>query len=237
MSVFGKPELVNKSREQNAVPKATATFGSYILTALLGVSVGLNILLALRVYRPQLWSEIRLAMIRTPLPRPDDHVLGANGAKVTVIEYSDFQCSFCAQLHPSLRRLADQGKIRWIYRNFPLSSIHPRAVEAAEAAECAGEQGKFWDYADALFELQQDLQTAETTRAFLNTLGTRVGVDVQRFRECVSAQRFGGRIRLQTAEARSMRIDATPTMIVNGKRHVGSLSLEQLEQLFEPQGK
>ncbi len=221
----------------NSVHKPTATFRTYILAATLGVSMGLNVFFALRVYKPELWHEIELAMIRPPVLRSDDHIRGPGDAQVTVIEYSDFQCTFCAQIHLSLKRLAEGGRIRWVYRNYPLSSIHPRALEAAEAAECAGDQGKFWEYADALFDLQRELEGLEAVGAFLAGLAKRVGLDEERFRKCLSSHQFEGRIRSQVAEANSKRIEATPTIFVNGKRQVGLLPFEQLEQLAQSQRK
>jgi protein-disulfide isomerase len=213
------------------VPRPRATL---ILAAVLGVSVGLNVLLFLRAHHPQLWHEIALlVMTRPPVPRADDHVRGQDLAPVTVVEYSDFQCPFCAEIHSSLRRLAEEGKIKWIYRNFPLSSVHPTAIKAAEAAECAGEQSRFWEYADALFESQQQLQTNESGSALLTSLANRLSLDEKRFRECTASQRFEGRIRSQITEANSLQVDSTPTLFVNGKRQVGSLSFEQLDQLVQ----
>ncbi len=84
-----------------------------------------------------------------------DHIRGKINAPVTIVEYSDFSCPFCKQFHPSLVRALSEydGKVRWVYRHFPLINIHPHALSQAKAAECAGEQGKFWEYADALFEM------------------------------------------------------------------------------------
>lgn len=102
-----------------------------------------------------------------PIPRPyvsqkslirgleaSDHIRGAAKAPITLVEYSDFQCPFCKRFHPTMQRIMKDydGNVSWVYRNFPLSSIHEYAQARAEAAECASEQGKFWEYADALFE-------------------------------------------------------------------------------------
>ena len=84
----------------------------------------------------------------------EDHMRGSMNAPVTIIEYSDFSCPFCKRFHPSLQQALREydGKVRWIYRHFPLSAIHPNALKQANASECANEQGKFWEYADMLFE-------------------------------------------------------------------------------------
>ncbi|MBI4090954.1 MAG: thioredoxin domain-containing protein, partial [Candidatus Komeilibacteria bacterium] len=85
----------------------------------------------------------------------DDHIRGDVNAEVTLIEYSDFECPFCARFRPTVTQaLAEyQGKVRLVYRHFPLRSIHPQAQKAAEASECASEQGKFWEMHDKLFDM------------------------------------------------------------------------------------
>jgi predicted DsbA family dithiol-disulfide isomerase len=201
------------------------------LAALCGISVGFNIFLGLKTYKPKMWQELVLAMVKPPVPRPDDHVRGPADAHVTIIEYSDFQCPFCAQIHSSLKKLTERSEIRWIYRNYPLSSIHPRAIELAEAAECADDQGKFWEYADELFNYQHQLGPEVPLETFLINLGEDVGLNEGRFQTCRSNLQFDARIRAQMAEGASLRIEATPTIFVNGKRQIGSLPFERLEQM------
>src|SRR5262249_19545029 len=122
-----------------------------------------------------------------PIVRADDHIREVTGASVTVIEYSDFQCPYCAEIHQSLKKLAEASEIKWVYRNLPLTSIHPHALQAAQAAECAGQQDRFWEYADALFESQAELQASESPNMFFNELAKRIGVDETRFRSCLSS--------------------------------------------------
>jgi len=223
------------TRSRHGVDKPRGTSRTYLLSAALGVSVGLNAFLGLKAYKPKLWHQIELAMIRPPVLRADDHVRGPSKASVTVIEYSDFQCPFSAQVHSSLKRLAAEGRIKWVYRSFPLSSIHPRAIQAAEAAECAAEQGKFWEYADVLFDNQRELQAEASPDAFSLLLRDLVGVNHDRFRNCLSAHQFQGRVLSQLAEGNSKHVDATPTLFVNGKRQVGLLPYERLEELVQSQ--
>jgi len=204
---------------------------TYFLVCLLGISVGLNIFFGLRIYTPKLWHDLQLAMVRPPVLRSDDHLRGPADGPVTIIEYSDFECPFSAQIHPSLKRLTEENRIRWVYRSFPLSAMHPHAAEAAEAAECAGDQAKFWEYADVLFESQGALRNSGSAASFLTGLADRVGLNEEGFQSCLSAHRSQGRIRSLVAEGKSERIEATPTLFVNGKRQVGSLSFEKLEQL------
>ncbi len=215
--------------------KHRRAYAIYFLAALSGVSIGLNIFLGVKAFRPNLWHEVVVAMIRPPTLRPDDHTRGSNKASITVIEYSDFQCPYCARIHVSLKKMAAASEINWVYRNYPLSSIHPGAMAMAEAAECADEQGKFWEYADKLFDYQAELDPKVPLVTTLINLGEAIGLDGQRFKVCLSNNRFDARIRTQIIEANSLRIDATPTIFVNGKRHIGSLPLDQLEQLVSSQ--
>lgn len=206
---------------------------TYALAATLGISVGLNVFLTVQVLKPDIWHKLKLATIRPPIVGPEDHIRGSPVAAVTIIEYSDFQCPFCAELHPTLKALVKEGKIRWVYRNYPLPSIHPQAMEAAEAAECADSQDKFWEYADGLFEEQHELGMKQSAEAFFMTLAARVGLDPNRFNACLWTQQFDGRIRSEIAEGNSKGIDATPTFFVNGHRQVGSVPYEQLEKLVD----
>lgn len=88
----------------------------------------------------------------------DSHFRGKGGSSVVIVEYSDFQCPYCARALPTVKQVLDEygDKVMFSYKHFPLESIHPRAHIAAQAAECAGDQGKFWEFHDALFETQQD---------------------------------------------------------------------------------
>jgi len=221
----------------NGEHKPKAAYAISFLAALCGVSLGFNIFLGIKAYRPKVWQEIVLAMIRPPVLRADDHVRGPKNALVTVIEYSDFQCPFCAQIHPSLKKMAEESEIRWAFRNYPLSSIHPSAMEMAQAAECAGDQGKFWEYADELFDYQGELDANVRLETVLVNLGHRVGLDQERFQRCLSNKQFDARIRAHIVEGSSLRIEATPTIFVNGKREVGSLPFDQLEQLVRSRRK
>src|SRR5689334_10123212 len=109
---------------------------------------------------------------------PDEHVRGPQDAALTLIEYGDFQCPYCARAHAALNVLADElGGIRLVFRHLPLSDLHPLAELAAEAAEAAASQGKFWDMHDTLFEQQRQV----TDKQDLAVLAESVDLDVERF--------------------------------------------------------
>jgi protein-disulfide isomerase len=118
-----------------------------------------------------------------------------------------------------------------VYRHYPLASIHPEAVQKAEAAECAGEQGKFWEYSDLLFSSQPESRSPN----LLVDLSSRLGLDKSTFTKCLSSGKYEKRVSGNIEDAQARRILATPTFFVNGKRHEGVVSYEQLSQLINNQ--
>lgn len=112
----------------------------------------------------------------------NDHVRGNPNGKLTIVEFSDFQCPFCSRFAPTVKQVLDEYKddIRFVYRHFPLDSIHPYARPAAEASECAAEQGKFWEYHDSLFERQD-----EFSNDFWSKLAKDLGLNVGKFDSCI----------------------------------------------------
>lgn len=143
-----------------------------------------------------------------------DHVRGDKNAPVTIIEYSDFQCPFCARFHPVMQQVMTDyaGKVKWVYRHFPLTSIHPEAVPAAIASECAGEQGKFWEYADKLVEKYDSLSAA-----YYSQLAKTLGLNVSKFDTCLSSDRFSAVVAAQQQGGAAAGVDGTPGSFVIGK--------------------
>lgn len=166
-----------------------------------------------------------------------DHVRGDKNAPVTIIEYSDYECPFCSRFHPTLVQLLNEykGKVKWVYRHFPLSSIHPNAQKAAEAAECAGEQGKFWEMSDKMFE-KQAMGLGPTQ---LPTLATEAGVkDLKKFNDCLSSGKYAARVASDLASGEAAGVTGTPGSIVlgpNGEQELipGALPYESVKQIVE----
>jgi Thioredoxin len=126
-------------------------------------SLLLNGVFVFHLSHPSFWRDFKLSWLHPPPVRASDHIRGDSNAPVTVVEYADFQCPYCQQMHAALQTAVQEGRIRWVYRHFPLSSIHPLAFKEAEAAECAGAQGKFWEYADALRRKPDSVHRAPST--------------------------------------------------------------------------
>ncbi len=203
-------------------------FPTRFLLTVLTVSILTNLVFVVRMNYPDLWQGLLVALVPPPKVRPTDHIRGDQNAKITVIEYADFQCPFCAEFHTSMRTLLKETKVTWVYRHFPIERNHPLAWRAAEASECAGEQRHFWEYADALFDKQKDL--AEKALA---EIATAVGLDSSGFGKCLISQKFRSVILTDYNDGVGRKITGTPTFYVNRKRFVGSVPYEDLKRIVK----
>ncbi|MBI4437381.1 thioredoxin domain-containing protein [Candidatus Uhrbacteria bacterium] len=145
-----------------------------------------------------------------PVVTADDHIRGDVNAPVTIIEYSDFECPYCQRFHPTMQQVmaAYEGKVRWVLRSFPLS-FHPNATPAALAAECAAEQGKYWEFADKLFENRDTLGDALYTQ-----LATDLGLNVSSFSDCYTSEKYADKIQTQAQEGAAAGVSGTPGSFV-----------------------
>jgi protein-disulfide isomerase len=154
-----------------------------------------------------------------------DHVLGPETASVTLVEYGDFECPFCGAAYPSVvqvRKLLGDD-LRFAYRHFPLSKIHPHALPAAEAAEAAGAQGRFWEMHDLLFANQRALGPDH-----LLGYAEALGLDLERFALELREHTHEPRIRDDFMSGIRSGVNGTPTFFVNGVRHNGGYDPESL---------
>jgi protein-disulfide isomerase len=152
------------------------------------------------------------------------HRLGPADAPVQLVVYSDFQCDFCRQLAPVLHRLHAEFPhgVAVIFRNFPLD-VHPRAFPAAIAAECAAEQGAFWEYHDKLFAEGGNLDDAHFV-----ALAASLGLDQPRFTACLNSPKPRQQVEADLREAAALNIPGTPTAFLNGRRLDAPLTYERL---------
>jgi protein-disulfide isomerase len=162
----------------------------------------------------------------------NDPRIGAENARVTIVEFSDFECPYCARFHgeifPALRSLyGDQ--IRWVFVNRFFSAGHPMAESAALAAECAHRQGRFWQYADLVFASH-----AELSRETLDGHAQSLGLDLEAFRQCFENREMASEIAADQAEADRIGVDATPSFFVNGRRVVGAQPVAVFNDLLAP---
>lgn len=156
----------------------------------------------------------------------DEHVRGPQDAAITLIEYGDFQCPYCARAHVALQELDQElGGIRLVYRHLPLTDLHPLAELAAEASEAAASQDKFWDMHDALFEQQNQVADPQD----LAVLGESVDLDIERFRDEVQARTHRPRVQADLARGERDGADRTPSFFINGVRYHGDSDKDSLE--------
>lgn len=172
-------------------------------------------------------------------PVPDvtnaDHVRGSATAKVTLIEYSDFECPYCSRHLDTINQLlADYpNDIRLVYRHFPLTSLHQYAEMAAEASECAADQGKFWEMHDALFTLASETGLSESG---IKGLANSIGLDATTFNNCLDNGEKIDVIAAQYQAGAAAGVSGTPATFVNGMLVEGAVPLSTFVQIVESEG-
>lgn len=147
------------------------------------------------------------------------HFKGAQNAPIVVEEFFDYQCPTCAAVHPMLNEInaAYGSRVKIISRNFPLTQIHQNAYDAAVAAEAAGLQGKYWDMQNLIFQNQQRWATAPNARALFESYAGILSLDVEKFKEDISGMAAKQRVDADIQRGRSMGLNSTPTIFINGK--------------------
>jgi protein-disulfide isomerase len=161
---------------------------------------------------------------------PDDPSEGKADAPVTVVEFSDFQCPFCQRVWPTLKQLRMKygDRMRLVWKDFPLTQIHPQAFVAAQAGNCAREQGKFWEYHDKMFGNQSALQPAN-----LKQYAADVGLDSTKFNQCLDSSKYEARVQAALGVGGQLGITSTPTIFVNGRMINGAQPSEVFQSVID----
>jgi protein-disulfide isomerase len=161
---------------------------------------------------------------------PEDPSLGPANAPVTLVEFSDFQCPFCQRVMPTLKRLKEAygDRIRIVWKDFPLTEIHPEAFKAAEAGNCAHEQGKFWEFHDVMFGNQQALQPES-----LKKYAADLGLNVTTFATCLDTAKHNDRVQAQMGVGNSLGVTSTPATFVNGRLVTGAQPYEVFAAIID----
>lgn len=157
-----------------------------------------------------------MSHLTMPVDTARDHVQGTEDAQVTLVEYGDYECPYCGQAYPLVKQIqAEMGdKLRFVFRNFPLSEIHPHAAHAAQLAEVAGAQNKFWEMHDSLYDHQKALADFH-----LKEYAQAVGIDADAAMQAVSSGQFEERVREDFLSGVRSGVNGTPTFFINGQRH------------------
>ncbi|MFC1648443.1 DsbA family protein [Nanoarchaeota archaeon] len=240
----------SKTEKQVASLQQTMIYVAVILGVLVIISLGYNVKVSntLTEIKEQL-SEVQAAPAPAPsdggdapapAPTPtvevsadDDAVKGKDNAPVEIIEFSDFQCPFCARWYtdtmPQIQKeYIDTGKVKLVFRDFPLNQIHPLAQKASEAAECADDQGKFWEMHDILFENPNALDVAS-----LKQHAADLGMDTDDFDDCLDSGKYTDEVNKDLADGRAAGVSGTPSFFINGKKIVGAHPFATFQQAID----
>ncbi len=162
------------------------------------------------------------AVAQAPTPEPpagplpeitdEDHLKGSPDAKITIVEYSDFECPFCSRFHPTVQQALDEypDDVNWVFRHFPLS-FHANAESAANASECAAEQGKFWEFGDELYANQTSLNTATYEK-----IAGDLGINNSQFQDCISSNKYADKVQAQSQGGAGAGVTGTPGSFIVG---------------------
>jgi Na+:H+ antiporter, NhaA family len=174
--------------------------------------------------------EPQVATLSPPVDPERDHMRGGADAPVTLVEYGDFQCPYCGEAYPVVNELLERfgDQLRFVFRHMPLPDLHPRAPAAAEAAEAAAAQGRFWDMHDRLFEHQHQLSYDA-----LRDHAAALGLDLERFDRELREGVHKARVDEDFASGAGGGIPSTPRFFVNGAIHLGSANEPELRRVIE----
>lgn len=191
-----------------------------------------------REVRDSLLDELRnkyhvksnLAPIRFRVDSVGHPSIGPENAPVAVVEFSDFECPYCSRVGPTLKQLLENygEKVKLVYRQFPLSSIHKNAQKAAEASLCANDQNKFWEFHDWMFENQKKLSVQD-----LKGAAGELGLDPDDFSACLDSGKHAGQVLTDLREGMTAGVTGTPAFFVNGRPLKGAVEFETLAQTVE----
>jgi protein-disulfide isomerase/rhodanese-related sulfurtransferase len=191
---------------------------------------------------PALWWLIREGIVRakanpqtgTPRPevlvRPNSHIFGNRNAKVTVVEFGDFECPACGMEEPTVHAIRARygDRIRFVFRHLPLRGVHPQSQKAAEASECAADQDKFWGAVELLYEKQTDLSVPA-----LKNYASQLGLDRSRFDRCLDSGEMAGRVQQDVKDAHDLKVDRTPTFFIGDLQNTGPIPFPQFAKLID----
>ena len=165
-----------------------------------------------------------------PVNDERDHIQGPATAPVTLVEYGDYECPYCGAAYPILKDVQERmgERLRFVFRNFPITTSHPHAEQAAEAAEAAAAQGRFWPMHDHLYEHQRHLEVDD-----LRGYAAELGLDVDRFTDELAQHTHAARVREDFMSGVRSGVNGTPTFYINGVRHDDSYDAETLVAALE----
>ena len=167
------------------------------------------------------------------LVRPDSNKIATSSAKVTIVEFGDYQCPACGQAHPIVQRILNdyKGKINFVFRTFAF--LGPESTWAGEASECAGEQGKFWEYHDYLYEHQNGENKGTFSKENLKNFAKSFKLNTEQFNLCLDTDKYSQKVSNDRADGQDLGVNSTPTFFINGEKNAGVLTLETFKSKID----
>lgn len=174
------------------------------------------------------------ASVLGALTSNDDHKIGSDSAKVTIVEFSDLECPACAAAQPLVQKILDEykGRIRFVYRHFPLPQ-HTKALTAINAAESAGEQGKFWEMHDKLFATQDQWSGKDNAQNLIIGYAQELGLDTEKFKVDMNGGKYDAKIEKDKNDGLTLKVNSTPTFFINDQKYSGPLSYENFKSQID----
>jgi protein-disulfide isomerase len=170
------------------------------------------------------------AVLTVPVTENRDHIQGTADAAVTLVEYGDYECPYCGAAYPIIKEVQSRmgARLRFVFRNFPITTSHPHAEQAAEAAEAAASQGRFWEMHDLLYENQRHLGEQD-----LSGYAEQLGLDVESFGNQLAEHVYAARVHEDFMSGVRSGVNGTPTFYIDGVRHDDSYDIETLLAALE----
>jgi len=173
--------------------------------------------------------QILLEPPRVVVSVDDDPSMGPADAPVVIVEFSDYQCPYCSRAEPVVKQVLEKykGKVKFVYRDYPLS-FHPFAAKAAEASQCANDQGKFWEFHDALYADQSKLSVPD-----MEATAGRLGMNAETFKSCLDSGKHATEVSKDVADATKAGVNSTPSFFINGVAVVGAQGPEAFNDIID----
>lgn len=232
-----KEDLVENKNLKNTIIALATPISVVLAVVLLAISnlYSTQILLVqlnrIEKRLPQLEGE-EIVPVKVPSTVPS---IGKNNAPVTIVEFADFQCPFCKEFNDKLfqrikSQFIDSGKVRFVYMHYPF--LGEESIYAAEATECAKEQGKFWQYHDLLFQKQGDENAGVYGKDNLKKYASELNLDQAKFDSCLDTRKFQKEVQEQQLLGTDYGVTSTPTIFINGRKFEGIIPLYKVEQVI-----
>jgi protein-disulfide isomerase len=217
---------------------STASMNRFYAIIAIAAAVGIGALLYLmnRSSSPTVPTQVTVTAADTA--GFQGYVLGSDSAAVEIIEYADYQCPACQAFEmvefPYVKeRLIQTGRVRWVYRDFPLDQPHKWTRLSAHSAACANEQGRFWEQHEALYRTQADWSASSNAGSMFRSMAEQNGLDMSAYDACMKSLKFAGRIQASSESGIRMGVTSTPTIIVNGRMYPGVQPYDKLKALVD----